>query len=137
MVAKCPDASRPKFIETLRSKCVDSSCKQYIQSEYPNILALKVMHEKLIFFKIFMKFVNFSCMMFFVKNVSIHSIYIYILLWSARSLKQDPPCDIFLGDFRNFRIFFFFVIILISQWRFKKGKSIGKLKLQLYLLKHL
>ena len=95
------------------------------------------MHEKLIFFKIFMKFVNFSCMMFFVKNVSIHSIYIYILLWSARSLKQDPPCDIFLGDIRNFRIFFFFVIILISQWRFKKGKNIGKLKLQLETLKTL
>ena len=27
---KCPDTSRPKFIKTLRPKCVYSFCKQYI-----------------------------------------------------------------------------------------------------------
>ena len=53
---------------------------------------------------------------------------IYILLWSARSLKQDPPCDNFLGDFRNFRNFFFFEILLISQWCFKKRQKPWQIK---------
>ena len=26
----CPDTSRPNFVDTLRSTCVDSSCNQYI-----------------------------------------------------------------------------------------------------------
>ena len=126
MVEKCPNASKPKFVETIRSKCADSSCKQYIQWEYPNILALKVMCEELIFLKIFMKFVSFSCMMFFAKNFSIHPMY--ILLWSARSLKQDPPCDNFVGYFRNFHNFFFFEILLISQWCFKRRQKPWQIK---------
>ena len=80
----CPYASRPKFIKTLRPKCVDYSCKQYIWWKYLNILTQKIMHEDLIQFKIFATFVSFSFMIFEIKMLQ----YLKII-YSGMNCEED------------------------------------------------
>ena len=68
LVSNCFNTSTPKFTDTFRQKCVDYSCKQYVQYEYQDILAHKIMHEDMVWLKICVKNADFVCIIFFGSN---------------------------------------------------------------------
>ena len=70
---KYPDTHKPQLANTSTTKCVDSFCKQHIISEYWDFLIQKIIHEGLIWFKIFQSFARFLCNFLGSKCLDIYS----------------------------------------------------------------